>query len=224
MTDIKSKAAPSQIWRKRNSKALAQAKGELFRTEMAVYETLFHHYPHVVEGCVLDPSAGDGRWISAVMRNGNFSEHMVCDINPAEQQTWQAEGLTDLLGPENCVTGNWLAQRQTRWFDCMVTNPPFSLSIEFVEKALQWVRPGGFVTVLQRANWIGTQERSNWFRNMPLYEQVVIPYRVAFTHIKDGKEQKFVFAYEFCLYTFRRGHTSKPVTSWLYDWLENFWQ
>lgn len=54
--------------------------------------------------------------------------------------------------------------------DIIITNPPFNLSEKIVEKALQDVRTGGYVVMLLRATWLGSQKRNKFLLdNPPLY-------------------------------------------------------
>lgn len=55
-------------------------------------------------------------------------------------------------------------------FDIIITNPPFNLSMEFIKKALDDVVNGGFVIMLLRLNFFGSQSRQKFFKeNMPRY-------------------------------------------------------
>ena len=46
--------------------------------------------------------------------------------------------------------------------DLIITNPPFSLSIEFVKKSLQ---EGKTICYLQRINWLGSKSRKEFWNN-----------------------------------------------------------
>lgn len=52
--------------------------------------------------------------------------------------------------------------------DWIITNPPFSQALPIIEKALKDVKHGGYVIMLLRLNFLGTQGRKEFFRtNMP---------------------------------------------------------
>jgi hypothetical protein len=48
-------------------------------------------------------------------------------------------------------------------FDLIVTNPPFSLTCEFIEKSFTEVANDGCICYLQRLNFLGSQKRKNWW-------------------------------------------------------------
>ena len=47
----------------------------------------------------------------------------------------------------------------------VITNPPYSLAREFVERSLELVVSGGEVAMLLRLNFLGSQKRAAWFRS-----------------------------------------------------------
>ena len=52
--------------------------------------------------------------------------------------------------------------------DMVVTNPPYNLAIEVIEKAMQVVKPMGWIIMLLRINFLGSQKRGPWFaEHMP---------------------------------------------------------
>ena len=49
-----------------------------------------------------------------------------------------------------------------------ITNPPFNIALDVIQKCLREVHEGGWVIMLLRLNFFGSQERSQWFKgNMP---------------------------------------------------------
>ena len=57
--------------------------------------------------------------------------------------------------------------------DIIISNPPFCLALELIQKALREVKRGGLVIMLLRLNFFGSQKRRSWFQaNMPLYTYV----------------------------------------------------
>ena len=54
--------------------------------------------------------------------------------------------------------------------DIIITNPPFTLALPFIKKALSEVISGGFVIALLRLNFFGSQSRYPfWKENLPKY-------------------------------------------------------
>lgn len=125
---------------------------------------------------ILDPCAGgdsvnDMSYPKALEERGIPSDNIVTvdirDDSPAET-------IADYLGLELTVKP-----------DVVITNPPFILAREFIEKALDDVAEGGYVIMLLRLNFFGSKKRRDLWRNqMPKYSYVHSR-RMSFTD--DGK-------------------------------------
>lgn len=66
-------------------------------------------------------------------------------------------------------------------YDLIITNPPFSLAQEIARKAIAEVRPNGFVVLLLRLNFFGSQKRFSFWQNYPPYGIFVHSQRMSFT-------------------------------------------
>lgn len=68
--------------------------------------------------------------------------------------------------------GDFLAVKQEpgqTLADAIISNPPFSLAMQFIQHSLTLVKPGGYVIMLLRANYFGSEARHKWFQaNMPV--------------------------------------------------------
>lgn len=69
--------------------------------------------------------------------------------------------------------------------DVVITNPPFYLATEIIEKALADVADNGYVVMLLRLNFFGSKARFNFFENNPPKWAYVHHRRMSFTD--DGK-------------------------------------
>lgn len=73
-------------------------------------------------------------------------------------------------------------------FDLIITNPPFSLAQEFIERAMLWRRDeSSLVVMLLRLNFLGSQKRAEWWRSRPMPAVYVTPRRPPFGKNKHGK-------------------------------------
>jgi hypothetical protein len=54
-------------------------------------------------------------------------------------------------------------------FDVIITNPPFNIAKEIIEKSINDIKTGGFVIMLLRLNFFGSKKRKSfWENNMPI--------------------------------------------------------
>jgi len=81
------------------------------------------------------------------------------------------------------VIDNFLTiKKQNQIPQITITNPPFNLAQEIITKALSEVHPDGFVIMLLRLNFFGSQKRKQfWQDNMPIVT-FVHRERISFTN------------------------------------------
>ena len=77
--------------------------------------------------------------------------------------------------------GDYLHIDCSNKYDLIITNPPFSLAQEIAIKAINEVKPNGFVVLLLRLNFFGSQKRFGFWQNYPPYGIFVHSRRMSFT-------------------------------------------
>lgn len=135
---------------------------------------------------ILDPCAGGN---SVVQDNHGILE----DAHPMSYPT----AITNVFGECNIDTydirenslaanhKNYLETKLNYEPDVIITNPPFKIAVDIIEKALSDVKDGGYVIMLLRLNFYGSKERKPFFNKyMPEYT-FVHHQRIGFTDKKD---------------------------------------
>lgn len=143
---------------------------------------------------ILDPCAGGCEkhgmaYPEAIAKGGwGFKDIMTMDIRPDSHAA---------------VVGDYLKTKVARNYDIIITNPPFSCSLEITQKALKDVREGGLVIMLQRLNWFGSQDRKAfWQSSQPV---------ACYVHSKRMKfsEAASTDSIEYAHFVFQRGNHPK---------------
>lgn len=77
--------------------------------------------------------------------------------------------------------------------DLIITNPPFSLTTEFMEKSLQELKPDGTMIYMQRVNFLGSLKREEFWQRIgfPNKFPVILP-RPKFVG-KDGDSTEYAW-------------------------------
>lgn len=84
-----------------------------------------------------------------------------------------------------------------------MSNPPFALAREFIERWFDFVKDGGYVIYLLRLNFLGSKARKEFFdKMMPKYIYVHHK-RMSFS--EDGKTDSIEYAHM----VFQKGYTGK---------------
>lgn len=116
---------------------------------------------------VLEPSAGDGRLVQALLEHGTEL------ISAVEIDVGLARTLSGLIGPHG--GGVWAGDFM-QWtpvarapIDAVIMNPPFSVNqdIRHVRQAFRWLRPGGKLAAIMSPHFtFAGDEASRSFRDL----------------------------------------------------------
>jgi len=84
--------------------------------------------------------------------------------------------------------------------DIIITNPPFSLTEEFIKKSLSELAPNGTMAYLQRVNFLGSKKRIPFWQDVgfPNKSPIIVP-RPRF--VKNGSD-----SCEYCWFIWDRGN------------------
>ena len=144
-----------------------------------------------MEGNILDPCAGGDE------------KHQMSYPNALKEFGINTERITTIdirKDSRAMIRENYLEIEPKGDFDIIITNPPFKIARDIIEKALSDVKEGGFVIMLLRLNYFGTQKRFDlWRKQLPKY-CFVHHKRMSFTD--DGKTDSI----EYCHMVWQKGH------------------
>ena len=87
-------------------------------------------------------------------------------------------------------------------YNMIITNPPFSLAQQIAEKALREIMPMGYVVLLLRLNFFGSQKRFRFWQEYKPQAVFIHNKRLCFTG--DGKTDSIEYMH--CVW--QKGHTS----------------
>ena len=132
--------------------------------------------PHVLTGRVLDSAAGGDQ-----VRPMSYPEALK-SLGVKDSQITTVDMRSDSRAQVKSDYLKWVPEKE---FDLVISNPPFCLAREFIEKGWKDCVDRGFVIMLLRLNFFGSQKRQSfWQGNMPKYS-FVHSNRMSFT--PDGK-------------------------------------
>lgn len=95
----------------------------------------------------------------------------------------------------------------------IITNPPYSTGLEFVQRALESVRPGGKVAMFLKVQFLEGQKRGAFFKNTP--PRIVYISRSRLSCAKNGDFERFPdSAIAYAWYVWEKGFTGDPVIKW----------
>lgn len=180
-------------------------KAEVYRTPAYSYLPLFDYNPDWFKGVGFDPSAGDGRMMAEIARRGNPGPHFLNDIRHEEEALMRAN-----LPDAHISIGDYMNDMDPPKADFMITNPPFTLAVDFVKKARTHV--SGPIFILQSVSWQGTRKRSVWLKQSGLAYVLNLPVRPKW-EVDVGVAHSNIW--DFAWFVFLPDHTDLPRMDWL---------
>lgn len=136
------------------------------------------YHAQLDESLWLEPGAGEGNMIYAVQEYFRSTGQPIPTFDAAELREECREPLQK-LGVRTVQIGDFFKDGPPSPgpYDMVLTNPPFSLAMEFILRSLQ--ADTRFVAMLLRLNYLGSKKRHDFFRlNAP--DLYVIPNRPSF--------------------------------------------
>jgi len=138
-------------------------------------------------GTWFEPCVGHGLIVRAV----NEVRQDV-DWSYVEQDMAYLPAIKQIGGDEGCIA-DFLSIPITHFYNvkCVITNPPYSLAEQFVEKCQLFADN---VVMLLRVNWLGSAERTKFFyKNMP--DIYVLPNRPSFKKSTNANSDPTEYAW-----------------------------
>lgn len=155
------------------------------------------------EGIILEPCSGAGA-ISKVLEREGYKV-ISSDIR-TDDHIYGEKGI-DLLEIEKTEAQN------------VITNPPFFMATESVEKSLELIPDGGKVAMILKIQFLEGQKRYEFFQNSPLRRVYVFCKRVVFWNelmqVDDGNRSKHGGTICFAWYVWEKGYKGKPEIEWI---------
>ena len=133
-----------------------------YRTPSATVEKVLHYIPCALAGArVLEPSAGDGAFVRALLAHGAI-------VDAVEVHEGRVQELTRIDNPNLTVRqANFLAMDPTAMYDAVVMNPPFYGThwMDHVIHAAKFLnRAGHLIAILPVSASLGTSAKHEAFR------------------------------------------------------------
>lgn len=138
---------------------------DLYETPAWVTHALVPHLPFMFRRKVWEPAAGSGKMVSALQERG-----------------------IEVTGTDISSGVDFLSAEYLPGIDSIITNPPYELAFEFIDRALHMVAPNGLVAMLLRTDYDHAKTRAGIFGQCACFaKKVVLTKRIKW--FEDSKGQ-----------------------------------
>lgn len=145
---------------------------DFYGTPLATVRQFLDHYK-LKQGNILEPAAGNGNIIRAIRKAGYTNPVTSVEIREQEREGLEQYGQV--------ITGDFLSVSLDMVYSTIITNPPFSLAQQFVEKALQLATPDTDIIILLRLAFLESKKRREFWQRHPVSRLYVLSERPSFT-------------------------------------------
>lgn len=172
---------------------MSQRWSEYARVDFDRYETpewvTMALVPHLSSGLkILEPACGTGKMVAALEKAG-FS----------------------VVGQDLQDGADFLKRDYADVFTAIATNPPYNKATEFVEHALELMKPvGGVVAMLLRTDFDHAKTRRHLFAEHPAFAKKIILTKRIVWFERPGAAPSFNHAW----FVFSWKHSGAPVITW----------
>lgn len=181
------------------------------RAENDFYATPFYATEAILDreklhGSILEPAAGEGH-ISKVLHE-RYPDSQIVSTDLVQRDDRFSCGITGGV--------DFLANPYPKKFNNVITNPPFSLAREFVEKALEVTTDK--VIMFAKIQFLEGQQRRDFFDTHPpkavyVFSKRVNPLRNGLEVDEKGKPWSSTMC--FAWFVWQHGYTGEPIIRWL---------
>lgn len=157
-----------------------------------------------IKGSFLEPCVGQGHILQTVLDN--------CDIS-----TYTAVDLVDRGFPNTYVEDFLKASFDTK-FDWIVTNPPYKLAKEFIEKSLTLLKDNGHIAMFLKIQFLEGVARKAFFEQYPpktiyVFSKRQNPWRNGEPLDENGKKWSSTMC--FAWFVWEQGFHGDPIIKWI---------
>lgn len=156
------------------------------------------------DGLFLEPCVGGGHIAEVIKERYKDSKVLGCD-------------LVD-RGYPNTVVADFLKEDFSFKVDNVITNPPYSLAQEFLEKSMKVTKPGGKIAMFLKINFLEGVKRKKMFEEFPpeyiyVFTRRQNPWRNGSSVDENGKKWSSTMC--FAWFVWNVGYKGDPKVRWL---------
>ena len=155
---------------------------------------------------ILEPCVGGGHIVKAINDFYNNTKEFVC---------------LDLVdrGYPNTIVQDFLTWKTDKKFEGIITNPPFSLAQEFIEKGMELLTDNGQMAMFLKIQFLESAKRKEFFEKYP--PKYIYVFRDRMATWNNGNEvdpstgKKWATTFCHAWFVWEKGSKTEPIIRWL---------
>lgn len=189
-----------------------RVENDFYVTDPVAVQKLLHKYS--INGTeILEPCVGNGS-IANTIKKFYANKHNITGVDIVDR------------GYPNTIVHDYLTWETDKKFDCIITNPPYSLAKEFVEKSMELLNEGydedgyakGQLIMFLKIQFLEGAKRKAMFEKYP--PKYIYVFRNRMATWNNGKPldpngKRWATTMCHAWFVWEKGSTSEPVVRWL---------
>lgn len=119
---------------------------------------------------ILEPAAGDGAMLDPLTERWPEAAITALDISPQDPRVQEGSFYTQDRSSD-----------RMKLYDLVITNPPYSVALQFAQMGLFAVAPGGTLALLMRLGFMASVARASWLKEHMPHHVYVLSRRPSFS-------------------------------------------
>lgn len=184
--------------------ANGRVENDFYATNPRAVEMLFQKYPFTASK-ILEPCVGQGH-IANFINNFFTNKREVVGVDLVDR------------GYPNTIVSNFLEWETDEKFDGIISNPPYSLAKEFVEKGMDLLEEEGQMAMFLKVQFLEGAKRKELFEKYPPKYIYIFRNRMAtWNNGNETDENGKRWATTMChaWFVWEKGSKSEPIVRWL---------
>lgn len=178
-----------------------RVENDYYATNPKALEMLLSNF-NLPKGKTLEPCVGEGHLARVLEKYG-------CDVDCID--------LVD-RGYPNTIIHDFLTYRSSIKYNCVVTNPPYSLAEEFIRKSMSLLKPKGICCMFLKIQFLEGAKRKIFYEEYP--PKYIYVFRNRMATWNNGKEldpkgKRWATTICHAWFVFEEGFHGEPVVRWL---------
>lgn len=181
-----------------------RVENDYYATNPKAVEMLLKQYD-IFGYNILEPCVGEGHIVNAIKDFYTNDRNITC---------------MDLVdrGFPNTIVQDFLTYNTSKKYDAIITNPPYSLAKEFVEKGMELLNENGQMAMFLKIQFLEGAKRRQLFEKYPPKYIYVFRNRMAtWNNGRELDENGKRWATTMChaWFIWEKGSTTEPIVRWL---------
>jgi predicted RNA methylase len=146
---------------------------DFYPTPVKTIQTFFNNYPLFYKARILEPCAGNGNFCYEIKKR--YPSYIVAN----EIREEEYPNLIDCA--DEVYHEDFLSLEIEDKFDYIITNPPFSLAQEIIERCFEIATENTTIIMLLRLSFLESKKRYEFWQKHPLQGLYILSERPSFT-------------------------------------------